>query len=848
MRFSKAVVKCRVPILIVTLLLMIPAALGMAGTRINYDMLDYLPADMETVVGQNELLEEFGKGAFSLLILEDMPARDVSALKDKIEQVDHVESVLWYDSLLDITVPMELLPERLYDAFNAGNATMMAVFFDTSTSSDLTMDAIREIRSIAGSQCFVSGMSALVTDLKDLCEKEEPIYVGIAVALACGAMLLLLDSWLAPFVFLASIGMMILLNLGTNYFMGEISYITKALSAVLQLAVTMDYSIFLWNSYNEQRALHGEKGEAMAAAVQATLASVTGSSITTIAGFIALCFMTFTMGRDLGIVMAKGVLLGVIGCVTVLPSLILVFDKPLQKTRHRALIPNARHLASGVVKGFPLFLVIFALVIPPALYGYNRTNSEVYYDMGQCLPEDMAYVIANEKLSEDFGVASTHMLLVDSGVPAKEVRAMIRKMEAVDGVRCVLGLESVTGFRIPEGFLPESVTDRLDSGKWELLLVNSEYKVASDEAGRQLDQLGAILKDCDPAGMLIGEAPCMKDMIETTDRDFQVVNTVSIIAIFLIIALVEKSFTLPFLLIAVIEAAIFVNLGLPHYLGQSLPFIAPICISTIQLGATVDYAILMTTRYKVERLGGADKKKAVHTALATSVPSIIVSGMGLFAATFGVALYSDIDIISSMCMLMARGALISVASVILILPALLLLCDRLVCATTAGMRHLNRKNNKNNDFISNEKDICEAHGPRPQRGAGSRRRWRRGMRPGRFRPRFRRPCDALRRRARLRPRRLPGRDGVRPGRPRRRGGENHRQRLAEEPRGPGPPGGRRRPGPGGGCEGRRGLLPRRPGPDLGGQWRRRLQPGNLRPGPAGGGICPLHPGRPAHRP
>ena len=702
MRFSKAVVKCRVPILIVTLLLMIPAALGMAGTRINYDMLDYLPADMETVVGQNELLEEFGKGAFSLLILEDMPARDVSALKDKIEQVDHVESVLWYDSLLDITVPMELLPERLYDAFNAGNATMMAVFFDTSTSSDLTMDAIREIRSIAGSQCFVSGMSALVTDLKDLCEKEEPIYVGIAVALACGAMLLLLDSWLAPFVFLASIGMMILLNLGTNYFMGEISYITKALSAVLQLAVTMDYSIFLWNSYNEQRALHGEKGEAMAAAVQATLASVTGSSITTIAGFIALCFMTFTMGRDLGVVMAKGVLLGVIGCVTVLPSLILVFDKPLQKTRHRALIPNARHLASGVGKGFPLFLVIFALVIPPALYGYNRTNSEVYYDMGQCLPEDMAYVIANEKLSEDFGVASTHMLLVDSGVPAKEVRAMIRKMEAVDGVRCVLGLESVTGFRIPEGFLPESVTDRLDSGKWELLLVNSEYKVASDEAGRQLDQLGAILKDCDPAGMLIGEAPCMKDMIETTDRDFQVVNTVSIIAIFLIIALVEKSFTLPFLLIAVIEAAIFVNLGLPHYLGQSLPFIAPICISTIQLGATVDYAILMTTRYKVERLGGADKKKAVHTALATSVPSIIVSGMGLFAATFGVALYSDIDIISSMCMLMARGALISMASVILILPALLLLCDRLVCATTAGMRHLNRKNNKNNDFISNQ--------------------------------------------------------------------------------------------------------------------------------------------------
>ncbi|MDE7219406.1 MAG: MMPL family transporter [Oscillospiraceae bacterium] len=700
MRFSKAVVKYRVPILILALLLMIPSVLGMAGTRINYDMLDYLPGDMETVTGQNELLEEFNKGAFSFLILEDMPAKDVSALKEQIEQVEHVDTVLWYDSLLDVTVPMKLLPDKLYDAFNSGNATMMAVFFDTSTSSDLTMDAIREIRSLAGSQCFVSGMSALVTDLKDLCEKEEPIYVGIAVALACGAMLLLLDSWLAPFVFLASIGMMILLNLGTNYFMGEISYITKALSAVLQLAVTMDYSIFLWNSYNEQRTLREDKQEAMAAAIQSTLTSVTGSSITTIAGFIALCFMSFTMGRDLGLVMAKGVLLGVIGCVTVLPSLILVFDKPLQRTRHRALIPNAQHLASGVVKVFPLFLVIFALIIPPALYGYDKTNDEVYYDMGQCLPEDMAYVIASDKLKEDFGVSSTHMLLVDSSLPAKEVRAMTKEMEAVEGVQYVLGLESAVGSRVPEGFLPETVTGKLDSGKWELLLVNSEYDVASDAVNQQVDQLNAILKSYDPSGMLIGEAPCMKDMIETTGHDFQVVNAVSIIAIFLIIALVEKSLVLPFLLIAVIEAAIFVNLGLPHYLGQSLPFIAPICISTIQLGATVDYAILMTTRYKTERIGGSDKRKAVHTALAASVPSIIVSGMGLFAATFGVALYSDIDIISSMCMLMARGAVISMASVIFILPALLLLCDRLICATTAGMRHIGR-NNKNN-FISNQ--------------------------------------------------------------------------------------------------------------------------------------------------
>ena len=695
MRFSKAVVKCRVPILILTVLLMIPAFLGMAGTRINYDMLDYLPADMDTVTGQNELLEEFGKGAFSLLILEDMPARDISSLREKIQQVDHVETVLWYDSLVDLSIPMELLPDNLNNAFNAGNATMMAVFFDTSTSSDLTMDAIREIRSLAGEQCFVSGMSALVTDLKDLCETEEPVYVGIAVALACAAMLLLLDSWLVPIVFLASIGMMILLNLGTNYFMGEISYITKALSAVLQLAVTMDYSIFLWNSYNEQRGLHTNKNDAMACAIHTTLTSVLGSSITTVAGFIALCFMSFTMGRDLGIVMAKGVLLGVLGCVTVLPAMILVFDKPLQRTRHRALIPPMHGLSNGIVRFFPAFVLVFALIIPPALYGYNRTNREVYYDMGQCLPEDMAYVIANSKLSEDFDIASTHMILVDAKLPSKDVRSMVAEMEQVEGVKYVLGLESIVGPRIPEELLPESVIRVLKSERWKLMLINSEYKVAGNQVNTQIESLHTILKKYDQNGLLIGEAPCMKDMIETTDRDFQVVNAVSVIAIFLIIALVEKSLSLPFILIAVIEAAIFVNLGLPHYLGQSLPFIAPICISTIQLGATVDYAILMTTRYKAEKIAGADKKQAVYTALSTSIPSILVSGMGLFAATFGVAVYSELDIISSMCMLMARGAVVSMASVLFILPALLLLCDKLICATTIGMR-------KTNHHISNQ--------------------------------------------------------------------------------------------------------------------------------------------------
>ena len=694
MRAAKVIVKNRVLILIISLALMIPSVFGMLNTRINYDMLNYLPDDMDTVIGQDTLKEDFGKGAFSFIIVEDMPAKDVAALKEKIEAVDHVDTVLWYDSLADLSVPMELLPDKLYDAFNQGNATMMAVFFDSATSEDVTMDAIRDIRAIAGKQCFVSGMSALVTDLKDLCEQEEPIYVALAVACACAAMMLLLDGWLVPFVFLASIGMCIVFNLGSNYFFGEISYITKALSAVLQLAVTMDYSIFLWHSYNEQLRQNTDHNEAMAVAIHETFASVLGSSITTVAGFIALCFMSFTLGRDLGIVMAKGVLLGVIGCVTILPSMILLLDKPLQKTRHKSLIPDMGGFAKGVCKHFPVFLVIFALLIAPAYYGYDKTNDEVYYDMGQCLPEDIDYVIANSKLAEDFDISSTHMLLVDANLPTRDVRDMIDEMEQVDGVKYVLSLESVVGPLVPEDILPDSVRSLLNDGQWELMLINSEYKVASDAVSDQLDSLNAILKKYDDTGMLIGEAPCMKDMIDTTDHDFQVVNAVSIIAIFVIIALVEKSISLPFVLIAVIELAVFINLGLPHYFGQSLPFIAPICISTIQLGATVDYAILMTTRYKSERLNGNERKAAVYTALRTSAPSVIVSGLGLFAATFGVAVYSNIDIVGSMCMLMARGAIISVVLVLLVLPALLILCDGIICRTTKGMTHLSRNQNQ----------------------------------------------------------------------------------------------------------------------------------------------------------
>lgn len=689
MKFGKWVVKCRIPILILAVALLVPSLIGMIMTRINYDMLTYLPGDIDTVVGQDILMDEFGKGAFSFVIIEGMDPKDVSSLREDISHVDHVDTVLWYDDFADVSVPMEILPSKLYDAFNSGDSTMLAIFFDTSTSSDDTMEAITAIRSIAGKQCFVSGMSAMVTDLKDLCEKEEPIYVGIAVALACVAMMIFMDNWITPFVFLMSIGMAILLNMGTNYFLGEISYLTKALSAVLQLAVTMDYSIFLWHSYEEQKSMYEDNKEAMAVAINNTLTSVVGSSITTVAGFIALCFMSYTLGLDLGIVMAKGVILGVIGCVTTLPSMILVLDKLLQKTSHKSLLPDMGKVASGITKVFPVFLILFLGLVLPSYLSYKATNNEVYYDLGETLPEDMAYVVANSKLQEDFSVGATHMVLVSTDVSDTDVRAMIHEMENVEGIKYALGLESVVGPLVPEEMLPESVKEVLKSDDWELLLVNSEYKTATDEVNAQINELNTILKKYDSKGMLIGEAPCTKDLIETTDEDFKVVNTVSIVAIFVIIALVEKSITLPLILVAVIELSIFINLGLAHLTGTSLPFIAPICISTIQLGATVDYAILMTTRYKQERYEGRDKREAVTNALKVSIPSIIVSAMGLFSATFGVALYSDVDIISSLCDLMARGAIVSMFAVILFLPAMFMLFDKMICVTSIGFRNKN---------------------------------------------------------------------------------------------------------------------------------------------------------------
>ena len=686
MKFGKAVVKCRIVILIVSAVLLIAAFFGMINTRVNYDMLNYLPDSLDTVKGQQYMLEDFNKGAFSFLIFENVDKKDIIKTEDKIKKVDHVATVLWYDDLADESIPMQILPDKVYDAFNKGDDTLMAVFFDSSSSSDETMNAITEIRKIAGDQCLVSGISAMVTDLRDLCEREEALYVAIAVILAVIAMIIFLDNWIIPFIFLASIGVAIMFNLGSNVFMGEISYITKALSAVLQLAVTMDYSIFLWHSYGEQKQKYSDNKEAMAVAIKETVTSVLGSSITTVAGFIALCFMTFTLGKDLGIVMAKGVLLGVLGCVTILPAMILLLDKPLTKTMHRSLIPSTKKLAKGIVKIFPVFLILFAVIAFPAYYGYSQTNNEVYYDLSRSLPKDMSNVVANTKLKEEFGMGNTHMVLVNSQLDSKTKRKMTEEFNKVDGIKLSLGLDSIVGPMIPEEMVPESVKGVLRSDRWEMIILSSEYKTATEEMGEQISQLNDIIKKNDPDGLLVGEAACTNDLINITSVDFATVNAISIIAIFFIIMIVERSISLPLILVAVIELAIFINLGLPHYLGENLPFIAPICISTIQLGATVDYAILMTTRYKKERSLGNDKKTAVATALETSIPSIIVSAMGLFAATVGVAIYSDVDMIGSLCALMARGAIISMFCVILILPAMFMLFDKFIGVTTLGFR------------------------------------------------------------------------------------------------------------------------------------------------------------------
>lgn len=692
-KFGTKVVQLRIPILILSLVLLIPSFLGYVNTRVNYDILSYLPKDIETMVGQDILVDEFGTGAFSMFIVEGMEPKDVSELCQKIGQVDHVEKVLWYDSVMDLTIPMEMLPDELYKAFNSGEATMMIIIFDETTSADGTMEAIKNIRKIADKDCFLSGMSAVVTDTKDLSEKEAPIYVCIAVLLSCMVLSVTMDSFLIPFLFLLSIGMAIVYNLGSNIFLGEISYITKALSAVLQLGVTMDYSIFLWHSYQELQGAVPDKKEAMARAISETITSVVSSSMTTVAGFIALCFMSFTLGMDLGIVMAKGVVFGVIGCVTILPSMILVFDKALEKTKHKALLPEMKGVGDFVVKHYKIFIALFVLILFPVIYGYN--NTEVYYNLDETLPKDLPSIVANDKLNENFDMNATHMLLLSADLPSKDVKHMAEEMKKVDGVNWVLGLNSIKGSALPDELIPLDMTEALMNDNWQLLLIGSQYKVASDEVNRQCESISAICKSYDKAGMLVGEAPCTKDLIEITDKDFKTVSIVSIGVIFVIILLVFKSVSLPVILVAVIEMAIFVNMGIPYYTKTSIPFIASVVIGTIQLGATVDYAILMTTRYRKERYAGMDKREAVTIACQTSVKSIVVSALSFFAATFGVGLYSNIDMISSLCTLMARGALISMVSVICILPSMFMIFDKLIMKSSL-------KDKKKNNHIEQE--------------------------------------------------------------------------------------------------------------------------------------------------
>lgn len=684
LKFGKKVVKYRIPIFLLSILLLIPAGFGYINTRINYDILSYLPDEIETMKGQDILADEFGTGAYSMFVCEGMSNKDVAKLKEKMEQVDHVEKVIWYDSFFDLSMPMEMLPQKVLDIFNSEDSTMMFIIFDTTTSADETMDAIKELRAIAGKQCFLSGMSAIVTDTKDLAEKEVFAYVVIAVILSAIVLSVCMESFFIPVLFLLGIGIAIVYNLGTNIFMGEISYITKALAAVLQLGVTMDYSIFLWHSYQEQLTQYDDHKEAMAHAIEKTVKSVVGSSLTTVAGFAALCFMSFTLGLDLGIVMAKGVVIGVICCVTVLPSMIMIFDKVLAKTSHRSFLPDTNRLSGFITRHYKVFALILVVLIVPA--AYCQKNASVYYNLDETLPDYLPSTQANEKLQNDYQMGALHMMLIDSSLPSKEVRDMISEMEKVDGVKSVLGLETILGSRVPESMIPDSIKEIMENENYELLMISNEYKTASPEVNAQIDQLNTILKKHDPTGMLVGEAPCTKDLITITDKDFKVVNSVSILAVFVIILFVFKSWFIPIVLVAVIEFAIFINLGIPYLTGTSLPFIASIVIGTIQLGSTVDYAILMTGRYETERCSGKSKKEAIAIAHRTSMKSIMVSAISFFAATFGVGLYSDIDMISALCNLMARGALISMVVVLCVLPSMFMLLDGVICKTSKNFK------------------------------------------------------------------------------------------------------------------------------------------------------------------
>ena len=694
-KFGKVVVKLRIPILVLSFLLLIPSVLGYFNTRVNYDILYYLPSDIDTMQGQDILLDDFGKGAYAMVVVDGMNKSNVSKLVKKVEGVDHVASVISYSGVVGDDVPSEILPDKFRSYFENedSGATLFAIFFDDTTSSDDTMKAIQEVRDVTDNQCYIAGMSAVVTDTKTMAEKETPFYVLVAVVLVCIVLAIFMDSFLVPVFFMLSIGMAIVYNLGSNYFLGEVSYITKALAAVLQLGVTLDYSIFLWHSYKEAKEeTPDDHHEAMAVAIGNTLTSVVGSSITTVAGFIALCFMSFTLGLDLGVVMAKGVVLGVIGCVTILPSLILTFDKALEKTMHREIMPNFDKPARWIVNHSWIFLIIFVLLLGPAIYGYN--NTKVYYDLSDTLPEKLNCSQANKMLAENFdGTNSIYMILADSNLSAEDSNAMMNEVNNLDGISFALSIDSALGGEIPTEMLPDSLVSELKGDEYQIMMVSTNYTIASDEINDQINKVDAIAKKYDAKSMVIGEAPCTKDLITITDKDFKTVSAVSIVAIFFIIFFVLKSISLPVILVAAIEFAIFVNMGIPYYTGTTIPFISSVVIGTIQLGATVDYAILMTTRYKRERAAGNSKKEAISIALGTSIPSIIVSALGFFEATFGVGMIASVDLIASLCTLMARGAIISMFVVIFVLPSLFVLLDKVIIHTSLGFKP--KKNSQN---------------------------------------------------------------------------------------------------------------------------------------------------------
>ena len=694
-KFGKVVVKLRIPILVLSFLLLIPSVLGYFNTRVNYDILYYLPSDIDTMQGQDILLDDFGKGAYAMVVVDGMNKSNVSKLVKKVEGVDHVASVISYSGMVGDDVPSEILPDKFRSYFENedSGATLFAIFFDDTTSSDDTMKAIQEVRDVTDNQCYIAGMSAVVTDTKTMAEKETPFYVLVAVVLVCIVLAIFMDSFLVPVFFMLSIGMAIVYNLGSNYFLGEVSYITKALAAVLQLGVTLDYSIFLWHSYKEAKEETPDNHqEAMAVAIGNTLTSVVGSSITTVAGFIALCFMSFTLGLDLGVVMAKGVVLGVIGCVTILPSFILTFDKALEKTMHREIMPNFDKPARWIVNHSWIFLIIFVLLLGPAIYGYN--NTKVYYDLSDTLPEKLNCSQANKLLADNFdGTNSIYMILADSNLSAEDSDAMMNEVNDLDGISFALSIDSALGGEIPTEMLPDSLVSELKGDEYQIMMVSTNYTIASDEINDQINKVDAIAKKYDAKSMVIGEAPCTKDLITITDKDFKTVSAVSIVAIFFIIFFVLKSISLPVILVAAIEFAIFVNMGIPYYTGTTIPFISSVVIGTIQLGATVDYAILMTTRYKRERAAGNSKKEAISIALGTSIPSIIVSALGFFAATFGVGMIASVDMIASLCTLMARGAIISMFVVIFVLPSLFVLLDKVIIHTSLGFKP--KKNSQN---------------------------------------------------------------------------------------------------------------------------------------------------------